>query len=136
MKYRYIVILFVLLMCVMCAFPIKTNALEVGIAPQILDGCKDSTAILGDINCKDSSAYLIQQILNYIKVIAPTLVIILSSVDFISVIFNSNEEAMKKAQKKLVYRLIAAGLLFFLPLIVQILLGVFGFTSDITYGIG
>ena len=100
---------------------------------QILDSCSTgSNAILGDINDPNSTAYLIQKILDWLKIIGPTLVIVLSSIDFISVIVNSNEEAMKKAQSKLIKRLIAAGLLFFIPLFVQIFLGIIGFSSDIT----
>ena len=42
---------------------------------------------------------------------------------------------MQKAGKKLGYRLILAALLFFIPTVVEVLLGIFGITSDPTCGI-
>ena len=68
--------------------------------------CTGANSILGDPNDPDSVAWLVQLILNIIKVVGPILVILLSSIDFIKVIVNSNDEAMAKAQKKLITRLI------------------------------
>ena len=76
-----------------------------------------------------------QTLLNYIKVLGPILVIVLSSVDFLKVIIKSDDDAMTTAGKKLGYRLILAALLFFIPTIVEVLLGIFGITSDPTCGI-
>ena len=98
-----------------------------------LDGCGSS--LLGNPNDPDSVAWLLQTLLNYIKVLGPILVIVLSSVDFLKVIIKSDDDAMSAAGKKLGYRLILAGLLFFIPTIVQVLLGIFGITSDPTCGI-
>lgn len=97
--------------------------------------CSGNNSILGDPEDEDSVAWLLQQALNYIKVIGPILVVILSSFDFLLVIVNSNEDAMKKAQKKLGYRLVLAALLFFIPVIVNVLLDIFGITSDPTCGL-
>ena len=74
-------------------------------------------------------------ILNFIKILGPILVVLLSGVDFLIVIFKSDDEAMGKAQKKLAKRLVLAGLLFFIPLLVQVILGVFGITSNSTCGL-
>ena len=76
-----------------------------------------------------------QRLLNYIKVLGPILVIVLSSVDFLKVIVKSDDDAMAGATRKLGYRLMLAGLLFFIPTVVQVLLGIFGITSDPTCGI-
>lgn len=94
-----------------------------------------STSLLGDPNDPDSVAWLLQQVLNFIKVIGPILVVILSSIDFIQVIVKSDDEAMAKAQKKLIKRLILAALLFFIPTLVQAILDIFGIASDPTCGI-
>ena len=83
----------------------------------------------------NSVAWLLQKLLNYIKVLGPILVIVLSSVDFMKVIIKSDDDAMQKAGKKLGYRLILAALLFFIPTVVEVLLGIFGITSDPTCGI-
>ena len=89
--------------------------------------------ILGDPGNSNSVAWLLDKILSYIQVLGPMLVIILSSVDFAKVIIQSDDEAMAKAQKKLIIRLALAACLFFLPVIVKVLLGAFGLT---TCGIG
>ena len=57
------------------------------------------------------------------------MVVILSSIDFAKVIISSDDEAMGKATKKLGSRLILAAMLFFIPLLVEVLLDLFGFTS-------
>lgn len=99
------------------------------------DNCTESDAILGDPECEDSVAWLVQLILNVIKIGGPILVILLSSIDFIMVIIKSDNEAFQKAQKKLITRLILALLLFIVPVIVQVILGVFGITGNATAGL-
>ncbi len=98
-----------------------------------LNGCDSS--LLGNPNDPDSVAWLLQTLLNYIKVLGPILVIVLSSVDFLKVIIKSDDDAMTTAGKKLGYRLILAGLLFFIPTVVEVILNIFGITSDPTCGI-
>jgi hypothetical protein len=97
--------------------------------------CEGSNSILGDPDDEDSVAWLLQQVLNYIKIIGPILVVILSSIDFIQVIVKSDDEAMKKAGNKLGMRLILAASLFFIPTLVEVLLDIFGFTSSATCGL-
>lgn len=97
--------------------------------------CSGANSILGDPDDPDSVAWLVQLILNIIKVAGPVLVILLSSIDFIKVIIKSDDEAFAKAQKKLIIRLILAALLFLIPVLVQVILGVFGITSDPTCGL-
>lgn len=83
---------------------------------------QDCKGIFGDpTEDEESLAYLIQTILNYIKVIGPILVVLLSSFDFVKVIWTSDDENMKKAQQKLAKRLVAAVLLFLLPLLIEIM---------------
>ena len=60
---------------------------------------------------------------------------VLSSIDFLKVIFNGDDDAMKKAQKKLATRLVLAMALFFIPLLVQAMLSWFGITGNATCGI-
>jgi hypothetical protein len=97
--------------------------------------CDGSNSILGDPNDEDSVAWLLQQILNYIKVIGPILVVVLSSIDFAMVIIKSDDEAMGKAAHKLGIRLILAASLFFIPTLVEVILDIFGFTSSATCGL-
>ena len=148
MKKGIITILLVIA-SVMFVSPINTYALEkdsvsivnknslnlVSNTISIAKSCPPTNAVLGDVDCEDSVAWLIQMILNVVKVIGPILVVILSSIDFIMVIVNSDNDKFQKAQKKLVTRLVLAALLFLIPVIVQVLLQVFGITGNATGGI-
>ncbi len=93
-------------------------------------------SLLGSTTDENSVAWLLQQILNYLKVLGPLLVLILSSIDFAKAIIVSDDETMKKAQKKLITRLLAVVILFFIPDLVSLLLQIFGITDDPTCGLG
>lgn len=97
--------------------------------------CEGDNSMLGSVNDPDSVAWLLQQVLNYIKILGPILVVVLSSVEFAKVIINSDDEAMAKAQRKLITRIILAACLFFIPTLVEAALDLFGFTSNATCGI-
>ena len=99
------------------------------------DGCSGANSLLGNPDDPDSVAWLLQKILNYIKILGPVLIVVLSSIDFAKVIASGDEKAMNGALKNLGLRLIFAILLFFIPIIVNFLLGVFGLTSDPTCGL-
>lgn len=88
--------------------------------------------ILGNPKDKDSVAWLLQQLLNYLKVIGPMVVIVMSGMDFSKAIVQSDDEIMQKAQKKLILRLVLTVALFFVPTLVTVLLGIFGLTDDPT----
>lgn len=75
-----------------------------------------------DINDKGSVGWLLYILLNYIKIIGPILVVLLSAIDFIKAVVGTDEKAMKEAQSKLVIRLVAALCLFLVPTLVQLLL--------------
>ena len=77
----------------------------------------------GSVNCdgiltKDA-ADLVDEVLNYIRIIAPILLILLTAVDFASAVFQQDNDAMKKATSKITKRLIAVVLLFFVPTIIR-----------------
>ena len=90
----------------------------------------DCVGILGDPGNEETVAWLLQQILNYIKILGPILVVILSSMDFAKAIIASDDESMKKAEKKLMIRLVLAVALFLVPTLVSVMLNIFGYTSD------
>lgn len=92
-------------------------------------------AILGSTQDEESVAWLLQQVLNYIRILGPILVVILSSMDFAKSIMASDDDSMKKAQKKLMIRLILAVALFLVPTLVTVLLNIFGITTNETCGL-
>lgn len=73
--------------------------------------------------------WLLNTVLNYIKIIGPILVVLLSSIDFIKAVVGFDEKAMKQAQSKLVIRLVAAICLFLVPTLVQLLLSFINATT-------
>lgn len=69
-------------------------------------------------------------ILRWVKYILPVIVIIFGILDFIKAMGADKEDEMKKAQTKFVKRLIAAALVFLIPLIIEFILGKMGFRYD------
>lgn len=97
---------------------------------QIALDCSGEATILGNVNDPDSVAWLLQKILNYLRVLAPFLTLVLSSLDYVKAILSSDDESLAKAHKKLIYRLLLAAALFVLPTLVSVMLNVLGFTSS------
>lgn len=81
------------------------------------------------INTEGSVGWLLKTILNYIRVIGPILVVLLSAIDFIKAVLGTDEKAMKEAQSKLVIRLVAAICLFLVPTLVELLLSFINATT-------
>ncbi len=79
---------------------------------------------------EDSVAWFLVKILNYLKLLGPLMVLVLSSLDFAKAILMSDDESLKKAQSNLITRLILAALLFVLPTLIEVLLDIFGITSS------
>lgn len=97
--------------------------------------CDPEKSILGNPDDPKSVAWLLQKVLNFIKILGPILVVLLSSIDFMKVILAGDDDSMGKARKKLLYRLVLAAALFFIPIIVTALLDIFGITSNATCGL-
>ena len=103
-----------------------------------LDGLNqkyDSCSQLIDTETEGSFGWLLQKILNYMKIAGPILVVLLSALDFIKAIASSEEDAFKKAQSRLVIRLVAALALFLVPTFVELLLGLINGISDPSCGL-
>ena len=83
----------------------------------------------------DSVIWLLDKLLDYVKIGGPLIVVVLSSIDFAQVITTGDDDKLAKAKKKLFTRLILAASLFFLPLFVELILSVFGITGNPTCGI-
>lgn len=97
-----------------------------------LDGMNQSIScggLFADQN-EGSVYWLLQKILNYMKLLGPILVVLLSSVDFIKAVMSSDENALKVAQKKLMVRLVAAIALFLLPSLIQLIISLLGGIID------
>ena len=92
--------------------------------------CSGDNSILGSYNDPNSVAYFLQIIFNWLKLIGPFIVIVMSGIDFAKVIIMGDDDGMKKAQTKLIIRLILAASLFFLPDLIKAFLDLFNITSS------
>ena len=122
--------------------PIKNEQIITSIDNHTLIAAKKSNNVQydPDLKCKgllgdpdkdpDSVAWLLVKILNYLKLLGPLIVLVLSSLDFAKAILTSDDESMKKAQSNLITRLLLAAALFVLPVLIEVLLDVFGFTPS------
>ena len=97
--------------------------------------CNGSDSVLGDPKDPSSVAWLLDQILTWMTIIGMLLVVVLSSIDFLTVVVKSDDEAMAKAAKKFGIRLVLAVLLFFVPTITNAILDIFGLTSQSSCGL-
>lgn len=80
--------------------------------------------------------YMVQDLFNLIKLGAPALVIILSLIDYLSAIAKSNDDEVKKANKRTIKRVIIGLAIFFLPFLLDILFDIFGLVDVSRCGIG
>lgn len=92
--------------------------------------CTGDNSILGSYDDPNSVAYFLQIIFNWLKLIGPFIVIVMSGIDFAKVIIMGDDDGMKKAQSKLIIRLILAAALFLLPDLISALLELFNITSS------
>ena len=69
---------------------------------------------------------LVSDVLNWIRILAPCLLLVLIGVDFGSAVLQQDNDILKKATGKIVKRCIATALLFLVPTIVRILLNLKG----------
>lgn len=113
---------------------INNNIISLKNSVQISD-CTGQNTILGNVNDPNSVAWLLQKILNYVRVIGPFIVLIMSSLDYIKAILSSDDDSLKNSHKKLITRLVLIVALFLLPTLVSVLLNILGFTSHEVCGL-
>ena len=83
-----------------------------------------------DCSISDRLIIWIANIVRWIKYIIPVAVMVLGILDFIKAISAGKDDEMKKAQGNFIKRLIAAALIFIIPLIIEFVLDKMGFTSN------
>lgn len=82
----------------------------------------DCESLFGDKNDEKSIAYIVNEVLGYVRVAVPILIILLGSIDLAKATVAGKEDEMKKAQKDFVIRMIAGVAVFFAPQIVAIIM--------------
>lgn len=115
--------------------PVEVKALGGNVIQHKLDeDVKSCEGLLGNVKDKDSIAYFLQQIFNVIKYLGPLLCLVFSVVDFVKAAASQDKEALAKAAKTSLKRVILAMLLFFVPLLINYIFPLIGFYG--TCGIG
>lgn len=66
---------------------------------------------------------LIRDVLGYVTIAVPILLIILCSADLVTIVIAQDDGSVKKAGSRIIKRFIAGVAFFFVPLIVRVLLG-------------
>ena len=94
----------------------------------------DCESIFGDPTDSQYPAYWMQWILNIMKYVAIAALLILSTFDFIKALVSNDKDALKKAGMTTAKRFIFVVILFFLPIIVDFIMRLFGAYG--TCGIG
>lgn len=79
----------------------------------------DACQLLGDDTIK-----LIDDIMRIIRIIVPLLLIVLGMTDFLRATFSDNEDNMKKDRERFIKRIIAAIIVFIVPIFVHLVLNV------------
>ena len=69
---------------------------------------------------------MIREILGYFRILAPIALIVFVALDFAQAVISQDNDALKKAESKVVSRVIATALLFFIPTILRAILGLPG----------
>ena len=91
-------------------------------------------SVFGDPNDIDCPAYWIQWVLDVMKYIAIAALLVLSTTDFIKALVANDKDALKKAGVSAAKRFIFCVLIFFLPILIDFVMELFGAYG--TCGIG
>lgn len=89
--------------------------------------CSD---IIGDPNEEGDFAYYLNSAFNFIQYLGPVILIIISIIDYARAISSGDKDIISKLNKKSVTRIIFVFLLFFIPLLIKIILTMFGMYSN------
>ena len=132
---KRIILLFVILVGIFSLSSVKVNAQTFSSSEKFDDPIISSEGTV-EANCDGiltpEGYAMVQEILGYIRIIAPSLAVILIALDIASAVVSQDNDALGKASKKIVPRLIGVALLFFVPTIVRAILEIDGIKDGIT----
>ena len=78
--------------------------------------------LLGFKDDPDSIRSLLNDILKYVRIIVPILIVLLGSFDFGRAMLSGKEDEMKKAQITFIKRIVAGVVIFFIPALVNVIM--------------
>lgn len=84
--------------------------------------CETITELFGDPKKPDSIRYMLNEILGFIRVMVPILIILFGTLDFAKAVIAGKEDNMRKARTDFVKRIIAGVAVFLVPTLVNIIM--------------
>ena len=84
----------------------------------------------GDFNVPNQLINIVHTIVTLIKIAVPIILIILGMLDMAKAVASQKDEEIKKGQKTLLSRCIAAGIVFFVVAIVQLLFSIINGSTE------
>ena len=88
----------------------------------ILDSTTSCSGYFGSPSDKDSLMHILVQIFDLIKIAVPIILLAMTTLDFSKVVFTDSKDAMEKAKKNFTKRAIIAVVIFFIPVLLEIVL--------------
>jgi hypothetical protein len=131
--YKNILFLFVALMLAFSVSFVRVELLETGektveLAKYNSDKEKENCeGLFGDPDDDESFAHLLQIAFTIMKFAGPLLCIIFSGIEFVKAVVSDDKDALSKATKKSLIRVVLAMVLFFIPVVVDFLFPLLGF---------
>lgn len=101
-----------------CGCPSANDGSNKGVT-QSGNGCK---FLFGDPTVDTTPAYWMQKILNFMKYIAIAALLILVTLDFVKALIADDKDAIKNAGKRAIKRFIFCVIIFFLPIIIELIM--------------
>lgn len=110
------------------SFSLNVNAsvIENDFTRNIAVAVKDECPALGNPEDSQYPAYWLQETLNIMRYIAIVALLVLVTIDFVKAVASNDKDALKKAGSTAIKRFIYCVLLFFVPIIVKIIMTMFG----------
>ena len=110
------------------SFSLNVNAsvIENDFTRNIAVAVKDECPALGNPEDSQYPAYWLQEALNIMRYIAIVALLVLVTIDFVKAVASNDKDALKKAGSTAIKRFIYCVLLFFVPIIVKIIMTMFG----------
>ncbi len=127
---KKVLILLVITISLFFVTNLEVNAYEIGNSFPTDIFVSGDEAVCGGWITQDALD-MIQEILNYFRILGPILLIILVALDFAKAVIAQDNDALKKAQSKVISRAIATILLFFVPTITRAILNLDGVKDTI-----
>lgn len=120
-----IIYIFIILISSFCFINVKADNLSVNYNEQHVIFLDNENSGDAEMDCKSLGSFGddLQSIFNVFKIVAPILTLALSTYDFVISITSKQAEGLQKSAKKFATRLVLVVLLYLLPTLINVLLG-------------